>query len=353
MTMLAAVASISAWGQGAASPQKAFDGYFECRTLAEHNTQDLIPSKESVDTLCYNLGVNNGLMLSGNGFFDSYGEINIFRFLTGLETAMENGGPVNEYVIDNEWAALFEISPYEMSSIFKRYLAARQQGHGISKAATDSTCYLLGVNCGILIKQYEFFDSCDEINLTEILLGIEDGLKFGTPATGSEEDLEWASKFKSNPYQMVEIVNSFLTAKDHYKKEVNRLTEEYFLIINAKREGIKKTESGLQYIVRSQGEGDKPIVPDTVNVDYTCYLMDGTIIDEGQNMEFTLDKVIKGFQEGLGLIGKGGDMTIYVPHYLAYGENGTNGVEPYSLIIFDIKLHDFTHEAAENDAESE
>lgn len=252
MTMLAAVASISAWGQGAASPQKAFDGYFECRTLAEHDVEVLIPSQEAVDSTCYLLGVNYGIMFKQNNFFDSFEQINIFRLLTGLETAMEVGEPANKYGIDEEWASRFEISPYEMNR----------------------------------------------------------------------------------------VLNSFLAARREYTMELNRKTEKYFLIENAKREGVKQTESGLQYIIHSEGEGDKVAPADTVLVNYRGMLLDGTEFDANDSTEFVANQVIKGWTEGLGLLGKGGKITLFIPSELAFGENTPRGstIEPCSLLVFEIEL---------------
>ena len=346
MTMLAAIASISALGQDVASPQKAVDGYFECRAIAEAHVEDLIPSQETVDSTCYLWGANFGIIFKGNNFFDNFEQINILRLLTGLETAMEVGEPTNIYGIDEEWANRFEISPYEMNTILNNHITARNNCQSISKEATDSTCYLLGVNLGMVFRGNGFFEKSSEINIGELLAGIKDGIKAGEPKNANEEDLEWAAMFEISPYKISEFLNSFLAARQVYKKELNQKTEDYFLIVNAKREGVKKTESGLQYIIHSEGEAEKPLATDCVTTNYIGYTLDGTVFDDAEDISFELNHVIEGWQEGIKLIGKGGKITLFVPSELAYGEKGVkNAIEPCSLLVFEVELIGIEHKS--------
>ncbi len=77
-------------------------------------------------------------------------------------------------------------------------------------------------------------------------------------------------------------------------------------------------------------------------VHYKGTLTDGTVFDEvpetASAIQLTLDRVIPGWTEGLGLIGEGGKATLYIPSELGYGSRGTNGIEPNSPLIFDIQL---------------
>ncbi len=80
---------------------------------------------------------------------------------------------------------------------------------------------------------------------------------------------------------------------------------------------------------------------DTVEVKYKGTLLDGTVFDETTGDEtrtFNADRVIKGWTEGLGLLGEGGKATFYIPSELAYGERGTRGISPNSVLIFDVEV---------------
>ncbi|HIA11346.1 MAG TPA: FKBP-type peptidyl-prolyl cis-trans isomerase [Flavobacteriales bacterium] len=108
---------------------------------------------------------------------------------------------------------------------------------------------------------------------------------------------------------------------------------------------IKKTASGLQYIMVKVGTGVFPKVGDQVFVHYTGYLTDGKIFDSsverGQPLPFPLGKgrVIKGWDEGVALLQTGGKARLIIPPELAYGERGYPGLIPASATLtFDVEL---------------
>lgn len=125
--------------------------------------------------------------------------------------------------------------------------------------------------------------------------------------------------------------------------EVNRKNGEAFLSENAKREGIKETESGLQYEVLESGKGDSPKASDNVEVHYTGKLIDGTVFDSsverGVPASFGVTQVIPGWVEALQLMHEGDKWRLYIPSDLAYGPNGAGGViGPNMTLIFDVEL---------------
>lgn len=125
--------------------------------------------------------------------------------------------------------------------------------------------------------------------------------------------------------------------------EVNRKNGEAFLTENAKREGIKVTESGLQYEVLESGNGDSPKASDNVEVHYTGKLIDGTVFDSsverGVPASFGVTQVIPGWVEALQLMHEGDKWRLYIPSDLAYGPNGAGGViGPNMTLIFDVEL---------------
>ncbi|QIQ21722.1 FKBP-type peptidyl-prolyl cis-trans isomerase [Zophobihabitans entericus] len=118
-----------------------------------------------------------------------------------------------------------------------------------------------------------------------------------------------------------------------------------FLAANLAKDGVKSTESGLQYKVLNQGSGAIPSAADHVRVHYTGRLIDGTVFDSseqrGQPAEFPVSGVIAGWVEALQLMPVGSKWQLYIPQELAYGERGAGAsIPPYSALIFDVELLD-------------
>lgn len=125
--------------------------------------------------------------------------------------------------------------------------------------------------------------------------------------------------------------------------EANKQIGEAFLSENAKREGIKVTESGLQYEVLTEGNGATPAASDKVEVHYTGKLIDGTVFDSsverGVPAMFGVTQVIPGWVEALQLMKEGDKWRLYIPSDLAYGSQGAGGIiGPNSTLIFDVEL---------------
>ena len=103
------------------------------------------------------------------------------------------------------------------------------------------------------------------------------------------------------------------------------------------------TESGLQYKIRTQGDGPKPSANSKVSVHYRGMLMNGVVFDTSYNedepVKFSLKRVIKGWKEGIQLMPEGSIYTFLIPPELAYGKKGTQGIPPNSTLIFDVDLY--------------
>ena len=116
-----------------------------------------------------------------------------------------------------------------------------------------------------------------------------------------------------------------------------------FLAENATKEGVITTKSGLQYKVLVQGEGDSPQATDTVVVHYCGSLINGLEFDSSyerrEPAEFPLNRVIKGWTEGVQLMQVGSKFQFYIPSNLAYGKKGAGGeIGPDETLVFDIEL---------------
>ena len=116
-----------------------------------------------------------------------------------------------------------------------------------------------------------------------------------------------------------------------------------FLSEVAKKEGVKKTSTGLHYKVLTEGKGAKPKATDTVTVHYVGKLIDGTEFDSsvkrGQPTSFPLNRVIPGWTEGLQLMPEGSKFEFYIPFELAYGPEGKPPTIPrYATLVFEVEL---------------
>lgn len=108
-------------------------------------------------------------------------------------------------------------------------------------------------------------------------------------------------------------------------------------------EGYTKTASGLAYKINNEGEGEKVKPTDIVRVKYVGTHVNGEEFDRSMGDEPTRMSVaglVKGFQEGLALLGKGGSATIIVPGDLAYGAMGRGPIGKMETLVFEITVDD-------------
>ena len=131
---------------------------------------------------------------------------------------------------------------------------------------------------------------------------------------------------------------------DRIKKE----KEKELKILNDLSKGFSKTSSGLLYKFEKENNLGKPVSGNKVKVHYKGMLLDGTVFDSSykrnQPIEFTLGigQVIKGWDEGISLLGLGDKATFIIPSELAYGQSGASGViPPNATLVFDVELVEF------------
>jgi len=133
-----------------------------------------------------------------------------------------------------------------------------------------------------------------------------------------------------------------MMAKQQKDGEANLKVGADFLAANKTKEGVKTTESGLQYKVVTPGKGPTPSDNDVVVCHYKGTLIDGTEFDSsykrGEPAEFPVKGVIRGWTEALKTMKEGEKRQLFIPSDLAYGPSGRPGIPPNSVLIFDIEL---------------
>jgi FKBP-type peptidyl-prolyl cis-trans isomerase FklB len=129
----------------------------------------------------------------------------------------------------------------------------------------------------------------------------------------------------------------------------NKEAGEAFLAENAEKEGVETTDSGLQYEVIEEGDGETPAAEDSVKVHYTGELLSGEVFDSsrerGEPVTFKLEQVIPGWTEGLQLMPEGSRYKLYIPADLAYGQGGNQRIGPNETLIFDVELLEINPES--------
>lgn len=109
-------------------------------------------------------------------------------------------------------------------------------------------------------------------------------------------------------------------------------------------ESVIKSPTGLRYTIVSEGHGDHPTPTSTVNVEYTGTRINGEVFDStekrGKSVSIPLNRVVKGWAEGLQLIGQGGEIRLYIPPELGYGKKVRPGstIQAGDTLVFDITL---------------
>ena len=195
------------------------------------------------------------------------------------------------------------------------------------KNETDTASFYIGYMYGSNITG----NGIEDINMDAIIAGMNSALQK-----------------KDAPADMMQM-NMFLqkyTQKAMMAKADKALKAgEEFLAANAKKDGIKITESGLQYKIEKEGTGAIPADTRVVRVHYKGTLIDGTEFDSsykrGEPTEFPVNRVIKGWTEALQLMPVGSKWTLYIPSNLAYGPQGARGaIGPNETLIFEVELID-------------
>ena len=189
----------------------------------------------------------------------------------------------------------------------------------------DKISYAIGLSMG----QNLLGSGVTSLNYADLAAGIKDVLEKNQPQISYQEAQT--------------VLNKFFSELEEKLVGEAKASGEAFLAENAKREGVKVTDSGLQYEVLEETIGQKPKATDKVRVHYEGTLIDGTVFDSsykrGESITFGLNQMIKGWTEGLQLMSIGSKYKLYLPYQLAYGERGAGAnIPPYSALIFTVEL---------------
>ena len=205
------------------------------------------------------------------------------------------------------------------------------QGTTELKTENDKVSYSIGLDIGSTFKKQNM-----EVNLDLLMAGMKD-------AVGGKKPLLTDDQVKETMTAYTKSMMEKQAAKAKEETAKNAAAGEKFLAENKGKEGVKTTASGLQYKVIKEGSGAAPKETETVVVHYKGTLIDGKEFDSSYKRNepatFPVNRVIKGWTEGLQLMKPGSKYQFFIPASLGYGERGAGqDIGPNQTLIFEVEL---------------
>lgn len=302
---------------------------------------------KELDTLSYAVGADLGLNLSlGMGDYNLDNDIvieNITDFYENGDLMGEDLQQVRQRMMEFQYMRLMP------------YFSAKRQRDMITTDMPDTlpalpelydetftredVSAMMGKNMGAYVKSLE-----TDFDMYWLMAALKDGLK-----VDAHENID--SLMRISEEQMQKTLTDFAARK----REEAIAERERQLVENAeesakwlseveKKKGVHKTESGLLYRIDREGTGAQATEDtDVVRVNYEGKTRTGKVFDSsyerGEAIEFPLNGVIRGWTEGMKLVKEGGQITLWIPSELAYGERGAGAdIGPNEALEFKVEL---------------
>lgn len=302
---------------------------------------------KQIDSLSYAIGADLGLNLSlGMKDFDLDREVviaNIKEFYKNGDVEGEEIKEVRNQMMQYQYTVLM---PYMYAKRAQDMLGSDQPDTLPAlpelfneEYTRENVSAMMGKNMGAAVKGVDA-----DINMKHVLMAIEDAKRV-------EEPVHIDSLMRLTQEQMQNVFQRHaenmrekaIAEREKAMKENAELSEKWLSEIE-KQEGVQKTESGLLYRIDREGEGAQATADtDVVLVNYEGKNRAGKVFDSSYEREepisFPLNGVIKGWTEGMKLVKAGGQITLWIPSALAYGENGAGAdIGPNEALEFKVEL---------------
>ena len=238
---------------------------------------------------------------------------------------------LKEYLVDR-----LGVDTAYMGEFIKGLNEGANAGDNKKKAA-----YYAGIQIGQQISNqmvkginHEVFgeDSTKSISLKNFMAGFISGT-LGKQGLMTVEQAQTVAQTKMQEIKAREMEKAY---------GPNREEGEKFLAANAKKEGIKTLESGVQYRVIKEGTGAVPADTSLVKVHYEGRLLNDSVFDSsykrGEPITLRCNQTIKGWTDAMVHMPAGSVWEVYIPQELAYGEREQGIIKPFSVLVFKIEL---------------
>lgn len=298
-----------------------------------------------VDSVSYALGLDMANKVNVN-----FKDANHAAFIEGYEHALDTSKTKIKVEDLNKVVRAFFMKKQQEAMAKAKDTAAVEKEVVLNSNATtnllseaDSVSYAIGLDMALKMKP-----NFEEINNALFVQGYSEVLDT-VNALLEVKDIEGVLRpfFMKKQQEAMEKQQEEAAKKAEEEFGQVKVDGVQFLLKNKEKEGVVTTDSGLQYLVLKKGVGSKkPGATDNVTVHYHGTTPDGTVFDSSVDRKtpasFGLNQVIKGWTEGLQLMGEGAKFKFFIPQELAYGANapqrGKGPIKPFMPLIFEVEL---------------
>jgi FKBP-type peptidyl-prolyl cis-trans isomerase FklB len=207
------------------------------------------------------------------------------------------------------------------------------------KDLKQKVSYGIGLSIGKSMKGQSV-----DVDADIVARGIKDAIAGSKPLLSDQELQQAMLAFQKELQSRQREMAPKQAAASRAEAEKNKKEGAAFLAENAKKPGVKKLPSGLQYKVIKEGTGPTPKATDQVSANYRGTLIDGTEFDSsaksGRPLQIGVNEVIPGWTEALQLMKVGSKWQLFIPAELAYGANPRPGgpIGPNATLVFELEL---------------
>lgn len=179
-----------------------------------------------------------------------------------------------------------------------------------------------------------------EVNLDQLRKGFDEGLR-EIKSTYPPDELD-AIMYAVHKEMQARMVKRLLKENPAFRElsDRNRQRSLAYLARHADDEGVVTLDNGIQYRILEPGAGRSPGLDDTIVATYRGTLIDGSLFNEGSEVEVPVRSVLEGGQQILMMMREGARWQVALPPELAYGEAGDPPIiGPNEVLIFEVQLH--------------